>query len=454
MRRVRASAVCLVLLLIAGLTGSCGGEQHPAESRPATDSAPASEPSADPAPTQHDEPPASLVQLPGRSGCVAARRRDGCMDVRPLAGAVAAVVSPDGRHVYVGAEGPGEQSQGRVVSFARRPSGALHPLPERFRCIGYALGCTRFGRLLVNPADLVVAPDGRFVYVAYRGMVWEDGEGGYGIGVFSRDPSSGRLTPLAKFPAPRDVDDLELTRDGRILYAAVFANGDWPSTRAWQRNARTGRLNEPVNMPIGSPLALHTAGGDLYGEGEGFGLSHVRTEDPEEVRNEPAPCPLSTKDCQDPWLTGLAASPDGRHVYSQRVLPRNRARWSAVVTGAAFAADTGSLAPLPSDGGCVAASRTSGCLRARWLADSDNTTADAIAFTDSGHTMFVNTGRALATLVRDPESGQMTLSECWGPTRMGCTRIRGLRRPRGIALSSVGTSLYITGGQVATYALR
>jgi hypothetical protein len=55
------------------------------------------------------------------------------------------------------------------------------------------------------------------VYVAYHGIVWEDGEDGYGIGVFSRNASSGRLAPLAKFAAPRDVDDLELTRDGRIL---------------------------------------------------------------------------------------------------------------------------------------------------------------------------------------------------------------------------------------------
>ena len=96
-------------------------------------------------------------------------------------------------------------------------------------------------------SDLVIAPDGRFLYVANRGHD--------SVAVFTIEPASGRLS-LVQHAKTHGATTRHITLDltGRYLLAAN-QNGD--AVVALARDAATGRLAEtPRVAPIGSPMCV------------------------------------------------------------------------------------------------------------------------------------------------------------------------------------------------------
>lgn len=119
------------------------------------------------------------------------------------------VVSPDGRHVYVAV-----QRSSRIRAFSRNPvTGILSVLAD------YVDGTAAGGAFLGDVAALAMSPDGRFLYAVSQAddaLVW-----------FARDPGSGSLT-LEGFFANRigatDLDrlgDVEVSPDGQMLYVTT-----------------------------------------------------------------------------------------------------------------------------------------------------------------------------------------------------------------------------------------
>ena len=78
---------------------------------------------------RRDAASGALRQLRGPGGCVLRRSRLGCAAAEGLGSG--ALVSPDGRHVYVFSVGEGPT----ITGFARRPSGSLARLSGPTGCL-------------------------------------------------------------------------------------------------------------------------------------------------------------------------------------------------------------------------------------------------------------------------------------------------------------------------------
>jgi DNA-binding beta-propeller fold protein YncE len=190
-----------------------------------------------------------------------------------------AAVSPDGRNVYVaGALGAGHG----LAVLARDPAaGRVHQLPGEAGCVQRIAsdGCGLAPSDSFAPERVVVAPDGRSVYVLSHGEV-------YG---FDRDAATGALTPAAclsaenplcgPLPVVADAYDLGVSPDGRFLYVVgndglftgrdALAKGDALAVFARSRDgslAPAGCIVAP-----GSPAPCRTAAGLAGGGGTGAG---------------------------------------------------------------------------------------------------------------------------------------------------------------------------------------
>ncbi len=193
--------------------------------------------------------PASALAPPAAGGCLGA---PGCSSLAPsfkyttnsyLMGLYSAelAVAPDGRHAYYVESGYANKVKGRrqrnstLVAIAYdAASGRLSRVPGRAGCANAAGrgGCARV-RGMDMARDVVVAPDGRFVYVA--------SDNSMGVAIFKRDPASGTIRQLAgrdgclrgrpvrqrsrencRFlsRALRPVDTVNVTPDGRFLYVS------------------------------------------------------------------------------------------------------------------------------------------------------------------------------------------------------------------------------------------
>jgi DNA-binding beta-propeller fold protein YncE len=126
----------------------------------------------------------ALTQLPKQNGCISDTGSSGeCTDGRQLLGASSVAVSPDGRNVYVTAEG-----NSSVAVFARDTvTGRLVQIPGQAGCVGGASSCTDV-EALQRPLAVAVSPDGGAVYVSSRAHSGA-------VVVLARD-KIGRLTQL------------------------------------------------------------------------------------------------------------------------------------------------------------------------------------------------------------------------------------------------------------------
>jgi 6-phosphogluconolactonase (cycloisomerase 2 family) len=143
-------------------------------------------------------------------------------------------LDPSGRTLYVTSAG---RTSG-VAIFARDPAtGGLTQLPGTDGCLSDGLpGCGR-ARGITSADEVVVAPDGRHVYIAARDGRRIGSERG-GIAVFERDPATGALRQLPGRRGCssttgtrgacrgdrrlRSIDGLVVAPDGRTLYTTAF----------------------------------------------------------------------------------------------------------------------------------------------------------------------------------------------------------------------------------------
>jgi DNA-binding beta-propeller fold protein YncE len=107
----------------------------------------------------------ALTQLSGPAGCVA-DIGDGvtCTDGRGLDGAVTIVVSPDGQHVYVASRGGAVAvfTRNGTTGVLTQLSGAAGCIDETG-----VTGCT-VGKALGGLRAITISPDGKHVYVGAR----------------------------------------------------------------------------------------------------------------------------------------------------------------------------------------------------------------------------------------------------------------------------------------------
>ena len=156
------------------------------------------------------KPLGALAQLSGKTGCVThdGTSEDGantCGKARGMAETESAVVSPDGRNVYVGSYPDNGDSLGAGFAIFKRnkSTGTLKQLGGKAGCItgdGASIAgagtCTE-GRGIFDSMgdgrDLVFTSNGRWAYIATNGFGSEPG----GIMIFKRSPSTGALKQLS-----------------------------------------------------------------------------------------------------------------------------------------------------------------------------------------------------------------------------------------------------------------
>jgi 6-phosphogluconolactonase (cycloisomerase 2 family) len=128
-----------------------------------------------------------LTQLSGLTGCVSDNGTGGkCADGTGLLGARGMTVSRDGKHLYVASQ----DNNAVAISARDAVTGALTQLSGAAGCIaqnGDGVTCA-LGRGLLNPIHLEVSPDGQYVYVVSRDS--------NAVTIFARNVTTGVLTQL------------------------------------------------------------------------------------------------------------------------------------------------------------------------------------------------------------------------------------------------------------------
>jgi len=140
----------------------------------------------------------ALTQLSGTSGCITDSTSivTGCATSADsvLRGAASLAISPDGKYVYVAANG----SQA-VTVYARASDGSLTRVAGTAGCVeetntfSCAQGVHADG--LEGPMSVTMSPDGSHVYVS--SFTNKQGSPGDTVAVFSRDSTTGALTELS-----------------------------------------------------------------------------------------------------------------------------------------------------------------------------------------------------------------------------------------------------------------
>jgi 6-phosphogluconolactonase (cycloisomerase 2 family) len=407
--------------------------------------------------------PGSLTQLAGTAGCIKVGGDEGCAPGRGLSEASGIALSPDAKSAYAVSNTKLGQNTaenfGYLASFSRDPSsGALKQLPGNAGCsstdgtdgIG---GSCAMGSGLGGARDVVVSPDGHYVYVAASGGTG----GGNSIAIFARDSSTGALTqasgaagcitdgstpPCATATKEiRDLRSLAVSPDGKFLYA-VAAEGDGTNfngaVTVYSIDPATGALT----------LLADPNGCFAYNAPGGMNCTQVR------AMREP---------------TSLAISPaaSGSQVYVSASEGRNAAKDGALVT-LNRSATTGVLTQPAGTAGC--ANKTGNddggagtCATAKALHDAN----EVIVSGDGKDVYIASQGEAgedsglsgaVAVFGRDTGSGSVSqlagTAGCVsndgtdgvdGATTGTCATARALIEPTDVVVSPDGGDVYVAG---------
>jgi DNA-binding beta-propeller fold protein YncE len=349
----------------------------------------------------------ALTQKPGAAGCLAASGRDGCARDAVLFGAKEAIVSPDGRNVYV-------TTRAGVAAFARdATTGALTPLGGSAACLGApAVGTTpcQVGVGLERPDALATSPDGDEVYVTNDHRPT--------IAILHRDPLTGKLSQPAGgagcVVADRRggtcrglgrrggaITAIVATPDGGGVYVIAVAEGV-TSVGIFSRQA-----NGSLRRIGGRTGCLHKTGPSGCRAGHGLRL-----------------------------IEGIALSPDGHSLYVTSTYSSYAGAISTFTRGAGAA-----LSQAPGTAGCLSVNGGE-CAVDKALAD-----VEGVAVSPDGTGVYVAGLYGLAVLDRG-ESGALTApagkAACLSDFKKLCAAAHGLEATGAVTVSPDSKNVYAT----------
>jgi 6-phosphogluconolactonase (cycloisomerase 2 family) len=380
-------------------------------------------------------PVGALTALAGQAGCVTAIGGSAtCAQARGVDGASSAVVSPDGRNVYLASYMVGRH-EGLAVFSRDAATGALAQLPGPAGCLTAdgtsALGpdtCQAVRGFGVGDGrDLVFTSDGRWAYLVNQHAQQSDPPSS--IVLLRRDPITGALSQL---PGPAGC----ISSDG--------SSQDGPATCQ-------------MLSTLGKPFGISISSDDDFVYVTDYAAPsriHVLARDPatgalREVQclaDSPAPAGCATGRVLGASKS-LVLSPDGRYAYS-----------SDAHGISAFDRDpaTGILAQKQATAGCITDTGDDDtgaltCAAGRVVAG-----ADALAISPLGATLYVaasaDHGISVFRVAPDGSLTQLagteaciTLSGNDGTGGLSCATGRALTLPFGLTISPDGRSLYVIG---------
>jgi DNA-binding beta-propeller fold protein YncE len=427
----------------------------------------------------------SLVQSPGRTGCVVQVPRsvalvNRCGAARAIAYADEVAVSGDGRNVYVAG---GHD----IAVFARdRKMGALSQLRGQAGCVGERRGC-RSGALN-GATGLAVAPDGRHVYASsFHDTAFHDGD----VAVFARAPRTGALRALRCESCRPSAQThayptgLAITPDGGSVY--LVSPTLTPIVQAFRPDADSGLLSptvgrggcvrrrdfdgcaaavalpfEPVRIAV-SPDSRHVYVASGWSEDVAttvFAFSRDRGTGRITPLQSPAGCVRPDRAPPCTTATGLLGhpieitiAPDGQNVY---VLSEGPGSAHRTVTIFKRNPATGTLSQERGRGACISGAKNSQCSTVTLIRRILGTDISDIAVSPRGQTVYVSNaawpdGAAVIAAFRRGVNGALTLLplpyRCVSsPSHTPCTRVTALPGEAALASSADGRNLYAAGG--------
>lgn len=397
-----------------------------------------------------------VSQKVGRAGCVSATGTRGvCARASALVTPGSAVVSTDGKNVYVESE---DRYRGGVAIFDRAADGTLTQKAGRAGCVSESLRrMCRHASGLRSARDLAVSPDGRSVYVAAASGA---------IAIFDRDRKSGTLTQkrgragCVSRPAKASActrgrglahpTTIAVSADGTSVYVTSF---DDEALAIFDRDPRSGALTQKrgsagcIADGHSDAIGCRHAALDIGLEGRALTVSpdgkHVYAGTGLQIfdrrpNGELTPNAAGSASTADQEVLSATISADGKNVYAT-------ASFDGLFIFDRDARD-GALTLKPGTGGCFAAERIEGCTRATALA-----APTGASLSPGGRDLYVasgvNQGNALVIFDRDPSTGTLTQKPgpagCVSQSGTGgrCGHGHGLREANTAGEGSPGDSL-------------
>jgi DNA-binding beta-propeller fold protein YncE len=200
--------------------------------------------------TLRRRPDGTIRQPSGTLGCITQQAHAGCAKGRSMDQGRRLALSLDGASLYVTSQTGGVAILQRTdgTGALSQPAGEAGCVISQYKPVRSS--CARVPVPDAVPVDLVVAPDGAFVYV-----LMAQGPSG-AIVVYARDPGSGMLTfasCVAEDPGPAPcvparglagAEAIAISPDGRSVYAAAHWYRDGGSVTTYSRDATLGGLTQ------------------------------------------------------------------------------------------------------------------------------------------------------------------------------------------------------------------
>lgn len=358
------------------------------------------------------------------------------------------------------------------------PPPAGSPDPLLGHCLADAAGLESLGtqrceqRDGLNSAyDVAISPDGEHLYSA---AAISDA-----VGVFARDPASGRLTPRACISEAgtegctdgRALDGAiaaAVSPDGKNLYVTSRVSD---AVAVFARNATTGALSQLAgtsgcaseggaggcSVARGLDHALGVAvsadGENVYVSGRGSDAIAVFARDRDTGALSQLPGEAGCLHDSLTSLSGLQGCAPARGLdgaYSMTLSPDDRdayvgARVSDAVTAFRRNGD-GTLSQVAGEGGCISYAALAGCRQVGSALDGVTDVAVAPEGTSAYAVSYG--GDSVSTLRRDPGTGALSYRSCLSQdgTSPECGAARALDYANAVEVSPDGRNVYVSAG--------